>query len=559
MKIIKKIFREEIIVILATIFAMVLSFYPYVYEVGKVRTNLAEERYPLLFEYDFPPDWRFYISRIREGYEGKWLVTEKYTSEVHSPSVLHIVYLFIGKAARVFSLQPEYAFVAARIVSGIFFIMSAYLLIHALVREKKLRIIAFLLFLFVANIPVLDRYGIQLFGRNLSFVITWNTFFDPGKRLVFLPHYTLANGLLFLGFRLLVRGIKERKVQAITSSGVLLFLASLVLPTVAIFSLGVSAAYIAFSLVAGFSRKTVINEVLKMAKITWPFWVLSLGTLIFLKLATSYFPWNLGVLIDLTRFRRLLTNNEILFGMGIIGPLGLIGALYVIFSKNREYLFPVSWIAALVGLHFFADKTNFFSSQRFYQIDHHVVLAILTVFLLAALEKFLNKRYVFGILAALVFVPSILAWIVSVKSSLMFIDAKIGAGYPIIPQLPYIVYPVRDVMNGVFWLRDNTNHNTVVLSGETLGNMIPAYSGNYVYFGHGNQTVLFDSKKEMVARFFRGGIGEEGAKELVREGRINYIFYGVEERELSQGHDPNYSFLELVYKNPLVKIFKVVI
>jgi hypothetical protein len=56
--------------------------------------------------HNFPTDFNFYRSRIREGMDGKWLVTERYTSEPHEESTLPRDGLPLVAADRVVGKAP---------------------------------------------------------------------------------------------------------------------------------------------------------------------------------------------------------------------------------------------------------------------------------------------------------------------------------------------------------------------------------------------------------------------------------------------------------------------
>ncbi|MCJ7740651.1 hypothetical protein MUP32_05065, partial [Candidatus Microgenomates bacterium] len=106
------------------------------------------------------------------------------------------------------------------------------------------------------------------------------------------------------------------------------------------------------------------------------------------------------------------------------------------------------------------------------------------------------------------------------------------------------------------FLRDNTKRDEVVLAEITAGNYIPAYSGNTVYFGQSN-TVDYERKQKEVWRFFKGEMGQNEVENFFRRGRIKYVFYGVQEKELSGGKqlETIYPSLKAVYSNPIVSIY----
>ena len=126
------------------------------------------------------------------------------------------------------------------------------------------------------------------------------------------------------------------------------------------------------------------------------------------------------------------------------------------------------------------------------------------------------------------------------------------------PIRTQLAYPLKDFMNGVDFLRDKTDKRQVVLSYVTAGNFIPAYAGNYVYIGHAN-TPDEEEKEKIVERFFKGEMSKEEGRNFINKERVNYIYYGPQEKELGgiDKLETKYPFLQDVYNNPQVVIYKI--
>ena len=85
--------REKVFGILIVLF-LLASLAPMGYEIaisGRLQPNREFE-----LIHNFPTDFNFYLSRIRQGIEGNVVVHEQYTSEPHQGSFIHIFYLFLG-------------------------------------------------------------------------------------------------------------------------------------------------------------------------------------------------------------------------------------------------------------------------------------------------------------------------------------------------------------------------------------------------------------------------------------------------------------------------------
>ncbi|EKD87426.1 MAG: hypothetical protein ACD_36C00085G0001, partial [uncultured bacterium] len=77
---------------------LIFSLLPTGYEISR-RSNLRPDR---SFElvHNFPTDYNFYLSRIRQGIEGRITIIEQYTSEPHKGSFIHAFYLILGRVGR---------------------------------------------------------------------------------------------------------------------------------------------------------------------------------------------------------------------------------------------------------------------------------------------------------------------------------------------------------------------------------------------------------------------------------------------------------------------------
>jgi hypothetical protein len=121
----------------------------------------------------------------------------------------------------------------------------------------------------------------------------------------------------------------------------------------------------------------------------------------------------------------------------------------------------------------------------------------------------------------------------------------------------YSYYLYRDELAALGWLKQNTPREAVILASETIGQYVPVISGNTAFLAHWAQTVGYYDKVNRVNRFFdTAGTNAERAQTL-RAYNVAYIFWGPAERQ-SGGYDPSSTnWLELVYENPKVSVFRV--
>lgn len=116
---------------------------------------------------------------------------------------------------------------------------------------------------------------------------------------------------------------------------------------------------------------------------------------------------------------------------------------------------------------------------------------------------------------------------------------------------------------GIFqFLNENTQKDSSILALYKLGNMIPAFTHNRVYFGHMHQTPDGVNKDYITKVFFTGQASTEEEKKFFKENNISYVIWGKDEIQFYQNNLQKNNttknpvqFLHLVYKIKDVKVF----
>src|SRR3989338_3625079 len=97
------------------IFFLGFSYYPTLFELSQKDKLLAKGRDFILEHNYYWPDFNLYLSKIKQGYEGRYLAVEKYTSEPHRGSLIQIFYLSLGWLGRFLNLSPNNAYQLGRL------------------------------------------------------------------------------------------------------------------------------------------------------------------------------------------------------------------------------------------------------------------------------------------------------------------------------------------------------------------------------------------------------------------------------------------------------------
>ena len=569
-------------IIPAIIFFFILfSFWPTIYE-----WNSQGRIKPIRFfelVHNFPTDYNFYLSRIRQGKEGSILANEKYTSEVHDPSLVQVLYVFIGRVSDWVHVQTPYVWFSYHVMRGFFgvlLLLVTWKLVEWFFDQAQplglslvWKIVTFLLAVTASTWPKFESVdGWPRFGGYMP----WYSVIDSLQRITFLPHVLFGQALLVFilwvfGGGFIKTGREEDGKKGRIHPGNWVFLGVVGIVEGIVFPPGLLFIYVVLAVqsILSWSRRNLYP--------TFIFFVLSAPSMIYYQLLLGQYPWKRLVEFDVlhpTQFSYI----EYFLAVGPVLPLGLLGTISVLFLSykqgNNAIMKPlrmlVSWVISWLGLillfHFIPEQ----SPTRFTQMFPHVPLAILGCYFFFSLGRTLSKPLVrnpftFYLLPFSFFIPILIVLFAlgSMFSSWLwqkdFIDHKLRADYPAVPHGAEVMYPLKSIIAGLDWLQVYTPRSAVVLSGVTTGNYIPVYAGNTTFIGHAN-TVNSETKEAAVANFYRNRLSEKEEMAWVTSQGIDYIFYGPEERDIAGGLSDlrsHYPQLKAIYDADSVTIYQV--
>ncbi|HEX7542948.1 MAG TPA: hypothetical protein VF385_02625 [Patescibacteria group bacterium] len=545
-------FIKKYFVFIFVFLILFLSYIPNLYEASIVGL-LPPNRTMIQGEHIYTYDYNTYLSKIRQGQEGRLSVVDKYDNHPSQRGVfLQMLYLLSGKLAGIFNFSPPFTYHLLRIVTAVFWVATIIVLNTYFLKTLSLVNLGVVFSLLAASFPVFYRFQDQWWiGQHMN----WWQELDILKRISFIPHDSL-NYIFISVFTILLSQIDKNKKYFPVLCG-LLVISVFIQPTSAILFI---ISWTLYYLIKFFWFKFLTNgQIAFKIKQTAVIFITVFIPLLYIKFATSTYPWK--SLLDSDQQNRLVFDiKDYILALGPIFFIGVAGGLLVILKKKQELLGLVTWITgasiAIILFKFFPYQ----SELRFVQTANHIPLAILSVYFINYLIiKFKNVVFRYSIYIVIVFIVFLgLAQVYfSLKSQVQFINQRAMATVPLVPYPPQVMYPLSDFYNGLKWLEKNTDHQTVVLSKITAGNYIPAYSGNFVYFGHGAETPNYNQRTEKVNEFFSGNLTEKQALNFLRTENISYIFYGPQEKENNLRDIGVYNFLKPVYQSPLVIIYEV--
>ncbi|OGG20010.1 hypothetical protein A3D03_06240 [Candidatus Gottesmanbacteria bacterium RIFCSPHIGHO2_02_FULL_40_13] len=489
-------------------------------------------------------DYNMYLSVITQGAKGLWLAQDPYTSEITNPSLFYFFYILIGKMAALFNLPSYIAYHIIRIISTELFIMLLYVMNKTVLGVK----IGFWASLFGIIATISPVFLFNQTGAFETFFLWWGGY-EALKRLDNMPHYLFSFACLFLIITLLVKYLNSKSVKYFLISLPIIFLSGIILPpSILPILLTIPAACYYLFMLNTRDRKRIIfssNDLLA-------FLILISVTLspLLLIWRENYngFPWDTWNKWEIATWNlnEPNFNRALVLLFGFLPVLSIPAIIKIIKSRDFTNIFIIFW--ALMP-YLFLPFVNLlgFSKMRLVSSSPFTPFAMIAAYSLFGTEFFVKKRFL-----QITTLTFFLLYSFYISGMQLYLQLK---NEVVSPMYTSIFIP-NTSWYGIYFLAKTAPKNSIVLSNEFIGSLIPAYSFTKTYFAHSVHTKDFQIKQGLVAKFYSNHMPEKEAYNFIKNNNINYIYYGPD--EMSLGDPPlSYTFLEKAYENKDVTVFKV--
>lgn len=526
---------------------LVLTSLPYLY--GYLSSPPEKQFMGLMLDV---PDHGQYLAWWR-GFQHSPLVSNKLTPEPNNPIFFNLLWWVLAQVSRWTGLGYAPVFQAFRWVAGGSFLWAVYRLIAQFLPEVYQRRIAFLLIAFGSGLGwvlVVFKYtltkGLVLFPFDV-YVAEGNSFLC----ILGYPHFVLALTFIALVFEFIWRGWREERTGYMIVAGVLALL------------LGWTHAY-DLVIIYGVMGMFALLVWLRQRAFPWRLWwggvivfVLSCSGAIYSVALTKFDPLWKEVLAQFGNAGAYTPSPPhlvVLFGFPLI--VAIVTWIGLAWRKqwSAENLFVMGWFLAGAGLNYIPTDYQIHMLNG-WQIPMMILVTKgLCDFIVPAVVRW--RLWIRNAECGLEGIQRLIvaAFLLAVLPTNMYLWAW---RFVELSRHNYPYYLYRGEVATLEWLDENTVPEAIVLSSLTIGQYIPALSGNTAFLAHWAQTVRFYDKRDSVARFFDVSTPDKKRVEILRAFGVDYVLYGPAERQLGAYEPATAPWLALVFSRPHVAVYRV--
>lgn len=519
-----------IFLIIANIYFLLASIPQFIL----IKRAPANTIYPL-FQVSQIPDYNGYLSAITLGQNGYWYFRNPYTSEKPIISIFYLFYILIGKITGIFHIWQPIAFHLARILAVELFIISIFVLCYS-VTGKSLVFWSSLFSLFATITPPTIFNQIYPFTGN----IPWWSKYDAIQRLDGIPHHILGQALFLLSISFLILFLRHAGRKYMHACLICTFLAGIIFPP-SLFPI-IFALPLTLMIIIIKSLLTINNTGISRKQFL-PLFALFITAFItlFISWIQTQIGYHKSVWIDweIARWNRGEPefDKNLIMLFGILPIIALPAIIAALKDVKWEKIFLVCWAILPILLLPFVNILSI-SKIRLLGFAPFVPWGILCT--ISIFETVRSYRKYLSSLLLISFMGISFTISVLILLNNIYFSQKL-------PLYDNIFVP-KETWRMFDFVKKEIPKDSVILSDEYMGNLLPAHAPVISYFGHINLTYKFLDKQNNVWRFYTLRMDEEEAKEFLKKNNIKYVFFGHNEKGLGNLDKLAYPFLMQIYE-----------
>ena len=487
----------------------------------------------------YMPDYYQYLAWIKDGSMGDILITSRYTPESGPKALIHPIFPLTGLLLRPLSLATPIAYAILRTTALLVFLLTLVALIRRLFEGYQGKIIATLLILTGTG-----YYTVSFVGGKPTIIdpVSWSGNFNVIGKFGIPPHHLLALAAL-IGVALVLfnaqQTIRMRVVQTLLGIAI-----GLLNPATLLFTdlfLVVTATFVSIFNKAW--RKRLFLSLSLFLFTTTP--ILLYDMYIFKTLP----PWSVMYTL-MKAFNPPVRFSEYL---AALGPL--VGVSLLTFMNRKIWLhrplviFLMVWAFLPIGLYPLLGKLLPMNNARLFQSYQFVPFALLGAVGIVSVRRRLSQigsHIIIGI-AGLLWAYGIVAYLVTL---LLLIPAH--------DQNAYNIFIPNGAIHAFEYLEKESLRDSVVLSGELVSQMIPAYSHNRTVIARDDTAINYYEKQHLAFAFLDGKMTGEEALSFLTRYHISFLLLGIDAQAFETLPYRTSPFLKEVFRDGQISVVQVV-
>lgn len=515
-------------------------------------------------------DWRFtgfvfgvedgnsYLAKMRRGSAGDWLFRTPYSAHPQNGVLAFFPYILLGKIPFLTNahLQIVVLYHVFRIVAGIFSVWATYDFLRLFLEKLHLRRMGLVLSTLGGGLG----WFLVLIGKQNWLGSLPIEYFSPESfgflALLGLPHLSMARALLLWGMCCYLKPGSIHVPRWGRNKPVIIdekwrgAIAALIWLLMALFQpLTVVVAWIVIgvhllSLLIGYFWKSRFSNGGSQSLVVFRYFRRGVGSVL---LSSPIVIYTLYSFVTDPYLRGWMTQKILsaphpvhyLLAYGLLIPFAIFGTRKLLFDKPFQGWLPVAWVSILPFLAYIPHGT-----QRRWVEGVWVALVVLAVYFFERKEKTISLR------------PALLFLLVLPSTLVIWIGGLMAAGHPAEP-----LFRKANEVSVFQYIAQISEPGEVVLSSYQTGNALPAWAPVFVVIGHGSESFGFNANSEelklFAEDFYQVGSSDGFRIDLLRDYRVDFVFWGPHERALG-GWDPrNASYLQLIHQREEYAVFSV--
>lgn len=529
--------QAELYTILFTLIVVYVSvFGPIVYQ-----KSVTPPGTTFAFAGGYIPDYYQYLGWIKDGEMGNILINTRYTPKEYPKVLIHPLFPLIGFLGNIVHIGPSSMILLyARLITTGIFLLSFVFFVRHVFQSVYLRIAAFVGLLSATTFwSLIDASGKTI----LTEPIPWSGNFNALYKFNLPPHHFLALvGCMFS--LILLSSFTQKKSSLFTAivigviTGFLNPSISTILLLVLIASVVVSFTPLGASLTP--ARKPIILYILATSP------VLLYHAYIFRVLP----PWS----VMYERMRAYNPDTSLYEFFRANGPLLLlatIGLTHRYIRTNPTVLLIAIW--GFLPFIIFPLRGSILpiNTSRIFQSYQYIPLSIIGALGIQTIASFFGRKVLSPFRVSVMLLAALLLY-----AAVPFVLTVQSYATALQPNWFNVYIPHR-LLRAFSYLDSRTEKESVVLSGEFLSGMIPAFTHNRTLIARDDIDFAYYQIRNTAFHFLDGTLNEQEAYLFLKDYSISYVLLGLDTKPFEDSPYYTSSFLSEVYKDSGITIMKV--